>query len=217
MYLLSKGRLFLILLVALLLAVPALAQEMMTETVVVTMTHVETHPSQGDVRILDTASATLMASEAGVALHMVTDELEENHVYTMWIVIINNPAGCATDMCAPPDVLGNSDGVQSEITWGDSLIFTSETRPEFNAFIAAGDVPEAWYGNGLPDPMAAEVHIVINDHGEVIPEMAGNMLNTYRGGCTDESLPPPFPDSAKADGEPGPNTCRLIQQAIFRG
>jgi hypothetical protein len=41
------------------------------------------------------------------------------------------------------------------------------------------------------------------------------MLNTYRGGCSDDSLPPPFPDSAKADGEAGPNACRLIQDAVF--
>jgi hypothetical protein len=42
------------------------------------------------------------------------------------------------------------------------------------------------------------------------------MLNTYRGGCSDESLPPPFPDTAKSDGEPGPNTCRLVQFTVFQ-
>jgi len=42
------------------------------------------------------------------------------------------------------------------------------------------------------------------------------MLNTYRSGCTDESLPASFPDTAKADGEPGPNTCALVQAAVFQ-
>jgi hypothetical protein len=56
---------------------------------------------------------------------------------------------------------------------------------------------------------------VLNDHGPLLPEMASTMVNTYRGGCADESIPDAFPDSARADGEPGPNTCRLVQDAIF--
>jgi len=216
---LSKVRLILIMLVMLLfsvaLAVPSVAQDGMSEGAPVTRTHVESHPSQGDVRQIEGASALLVRSEAGVSLHMITDELEANHVYTMWVVIMNDPTACETDPCSPPDVLGNSEAVGSEITWGDCILYSGATRPEFTAFIPAGDVPEAWYGNGLGDPLSAEVHIVINDHGEVIPDLAANMLNTYRGGCTDESLPPPFPDNAKADGEPGPNTCRLVQQVIL--
>lgn len=82
-------------------------------------------------------------------------------------------------------------------------------------FVPTGDIQSAWYGNGLTNPTGAEVHLVINDHGVVIPEMIATMLNSFRGGCTDESLPPPFPDTAKADGDPGPNACRLVQFAII--
>jgi hypothetical protein len=77
-------------------------------------------------------------------------------------------------------------------------------------------VDEAWFGNGFTNPMGAEIHVVINDHGLLIPDMADTMLNTYRGGCQDEGLPPPFPATAISDGEPGPNTCRLVQFAIFQ-
>jgi hypothetical protein len=102
------------------------------------------------------------------------------------------------------------------MTQGDSLLYTSDNAlMEFTAFIPAGDVAEGWFGNGLTNPQGAEVHAVVQDHGELIPEMASTMLNTVRGGCTDESVPPPYPDNAKADGEPGPNTCRGIQVAIF--
>jgi ubiquinone/menaquinone biosynthesis C-methylase UbiE len=41
------------------------------------------------------------------------------------------------------------------------------------------------------------------------------MIRTYRAGCTDASLPAIFPASAKGDGQPGPNTCRLWQLAVF--
>ena len=77
-------------------------------------------------------------------------------------------------------------------------------------------MPQAWYGNGLQDPEAAEIHLVINDHGPLLADMVGTMLGSYRGGCTDESLPLLFPDSAKADGTPGPNACLLYQVAVFQ-
>jgi len=50
----------------------------------------------------------------------------------------------------------------------------------------------------------------------MIPDLVANQISTFRGGCTDASLPPPFPATAKADGLPGPNTCRLYQFAIFQ-
>ncbi len=198
-----------------LLSIGVFAQDAMSETVQVTTVHVETHLSQGDVRDIEGATATLMASEAGVFVHMQTAELEEGHVYTMWVVIVNNPEACETSPCAPSDILGNSDAVQSEVTWGDSVLYSNEARMEFAAFLPTGDVVEPWFGNGITNPLEAEIHLIINDHGEVVSEMTATMLNTYRGGCTDESLPPPFPETATSDGEPGPNTCRLVQGAIF--
>jgi len=85
------------------------------------------------------------------------------------------------------------------------------------AQLPAGDVENnPWFGNGFTNPTGAEIHLVINDHGPLIPEMADTMLNSYRGGCTDESLPGSFPETAKADGEPGPNTCALVQATIFQ-
>jgi hypothetical protein len=42
------------------------------------------------------------------------------------------------------------------------------------------------------------------------------MIHTYRGGCADSSpFPPIFPATALADGESGPNICRLYQAATF--
>jgi hypothetical protein len=34
-------------------------------------------------------------------------------------------------------------------------------------------------------------------------------------GCLEESIPAPFPATARASGEPGPNQCRLVQFAQF--
>jgi hypothetical protein len=60
-----------------------------------------------------------------------------------------------------------------------------------------------------------DVHLVLNDHGPVLTEFMPEMTHTYRAGCADASLPGIFPATARADGTPGPNTCRLWQVAVF--
>ncbi len=82
----------------------------------------------------------------------------------------------------------------------------------------AAAVPEGWLDDrGRVDSMCAEVHLVLNDHGPALPEFMPGMIQTYRGGCSDSSpFPPIFRPKALADGEPGPNTCRLTQVAVFR-
>ena len=209
-------RLLLVLLVLLTLSsVGVMAQDMMTETAHVSTVQVTTHPSQGDVVDIEGTTATLLSTEGGIAIHLATSNLEVNHAYTLWVAMINNPEACTAKPCPGPEVLGNSEALQAEMTQGDSLLYSDEALMEFTSFIPVGDVPEGWFGNGLTNPMGAEIHLVVQDHGELIPDMAGMMLNTVRGGCTDESVPPPYPDGAKADGEPGPNTCRGMQLAIF--
>jgi hypothetical protein len=175
-----------------------------------------THPSQGDMMEIEGASATLLSTEAGIAIRFATNNLEENHAYTLWVAMINNPEECTSRPCPGPETLTNSDLLQTEMTQGDSLLYGEKARMEFTAFVPAGEVSDGWFGNGLTNPMGAEIHLVIMDHGELIPEMASEMLNTTRGGCTDESVPPPYPDNAKANGEPGPNTCRGMQLAIIQ-
>jgi hypothetical protein len=194
------------------------AQEMMSETMSETMqvTTVPVKTLGENAMVVEGASATLVTSEHGLFGTMETMGLEDGHVYTFWVGIFNNPEACAASPCTAADMTGNNDGVQGNLTWGDSILYSGEDgRMTFTAHVAAGDITEPWYDYGLTNPTGAEIHLVINDHGEFIPDMAASMLNTYRGGCTDESLPPPFPDSAKSDGEPGPNACTLIQVAII--
>jgi hypothetical protein len=207
---------FLMVLLALVvvLTVPALvtAQD---SSVQMTSADVFTHPSQGDVQSVEGAQATLFTTEAGATMTFRTDLLEDGHVYTAWWVIVNNPEACSAVPCPTGEVLGTSELVQAEITQADGILVSEEGVMEFAGFLAVGDVNEAWFGNGFTNPMGAEIHIVINDHGLLIPDMTDTMLNTYRGGCQDEGLPPPFPPTAISDGEPGPNTCRLVQLAVF--
>ena len=77
-----------------------------------------------------------------------------------------------------------------------------------------GAVPSPWFGDGFNNPNA-EIHLVLMDHGPTVDGRADEMLNSLRGGCTDESVPAPYPAVAHANGFAGPNTCQLYQFAIF--
>ena len=178
--------------------------------------HVETHPSQGPQRTIEGASARLVASELGASFEVRTRELTPGHVYTIWLVAINNPDACAASPCESADVLGNTDAVLADVRWGAGAVADADGEASFVAWAPVGAWESSWFGHGFTNAEHAELHIVVNDHGPLIPERAAEMLTSYREGCTDESLPPPFPRTATSDGRPGPNACALAQDAIFR-
>lgn len=177
-------------------------------------TTVSWHPQSGTGPV-DGAWAQLVRNDSGATFSFHARELNPGHVYTLWFIIVNDPAACATTPCTAADVILNSEGVNSDVTYGAGHVVGKSGRATFSGHISAGDLPNSWFGNGFTNPRGAEIHLTLNDHGPMIPEMVSNMLHSYRGGCTDESLPPIFPPTAFADGIPGPNTCRFYQVAIF--
>jgi hypothetical protein len=164
----------------------------------------------------DGATAQLVRTENGISYSIRTEGLRAGHAYTLWVVVINNPAACTVIPCSPPvDIIG-SPATNSQVIYGGGHVVGGDGQAGFGGHLSTGPLPEGWLANrGLDNPLGAEVHLVLNDHGPVLTEFMPEMIQTYRAGCTDASLPGFFPASAKADGTPGPNTCRLWQVAIF--
>lgn len=162
------------------------------------------------------AVAKLTRTRNGISYSIRTNSLQGGHAYTVWVVILNDPAACAASPCSPQDILLTPD-TDAQVTYGTGHVVGSSGKAGFAGTVRRGPIPQGWLpGQGLDNPLGAEVHLVLNDHGPVIPEFMPGMIQTYREGCTDESLPPIFPATAKADGQPGPNTCRLTQFAVFQ-
>ena len=162
------------------------------------------------------AWAQLVRNDSGASFTFHGTELKPGHVYTVWFVAINNPANCASSPCSPADIITRNADTESDVTYGAGHVAGESGKASFGGHVSAGDLPNGWLGNGFTNPRGAEIHLVLNDHGPAIPNLVSNMLHSYRGGCTDASLPPIFPATAFADGIPGPNTCRLYQTAIFQ-
>lgn len=167
--------------------------------------------------VSDTARASLVRSRGGIRYIIDTTDLVPGNAYTVWAVVINDPSACDTNPCAAPQLIGDA-VVDGQVTFGrDGKVGRSDTTAHFHAGLDAGPLLDGWLKvQGLDDPMGAEIHLVLNDHGPVIETMKREMLSTYRAGCADTSpFPPFFPATALADGTPGPNTCRLYQTAVF--
>ncbi|MGH1417722.1 MAG: hypothetical protein ACRBCJ_02580 [Hyphomicrobiaceae bacterium] len=177
---------------------------------------VETHPSRGDVQTVNGAAAHIAKTDNGLFASLDTEGLKPGNVYTLWLVVINDPDKCSQSPCSSKDVLKRSKVVSSDVGYAGGIIAAKDGSGHFAAYQSTGKLSGAWFNNGLKSPTNAEVHLVVNDHGPLIANRTADMLSTYRGGCTDVSIPKPMPGTARADGTPGPNTCRLWQHAIFK-
>ncbi len=176
--------------------------------------HGQMAPSSG---MVDGASAHLVRTPNGISYELHATQLTSGHAYTLWQVVVNNPAACAQRPCTARDIFQNPNA-DAQVSYAAGHVVGSSGKASFAGSQREGAIPEGWIADrGLVDAMAAEVHLVLNDHGPALAEFMPGMIHTYRGGCSDSSpFPAIFPASALADGEVGPNTCRLTQVAVIR-
>jgi hypothetical protein len=181
---------------------------------------VDWHPQQaslGNEGPVDGASATLTRNSNGISYRLETNSLTANSAYTLWVVVVNNPAVCDPSPCTAPDILLNPT-TDSQVLFGTGLVAGGSGKATFAGSLNEGALPGWLQDRSFDDATTAEIHLVLNDHGPKIPAMLPDMMKTYRGGCSDESpFPGIFPATALADGEVGPNTCLLSQSAVFAG
>jgi len=151
----------------------------------------------------DVGVSQLTRSPDDIQVTLFAKELEPRSVATMFIRVFNEPGECDTEPCTESD-LSNPD-VEGDVLFGDSVI-VDQTRQSFFTAVRNVDDHESSTQRaqgrtsfGLTNPEGAEIHLIVRDHGRVIPSMQEDMLNTWAGGCRG------FPDTL---GRPGPNECR---------
>ncbi len=179
------------------------------------------HPQQqftGRTGPVAGASASLLRTNNGISFRMSTTQLTPGNAYTLWLAVVNNPSACAAHPmpCTALDLF--NDATHTQVRFAAGHVAGEAGRGVFAGAAQEGSLT-GWLPNRMfSDSKAVEVHLVINDHGPMLPDHMPGMIRTYRGGCADRPqspFPPMFPQSALDDGQPGPNTCRLYQAAIF--
>lgn len=176
---------------------------------------IRSHPSQGKVAQIQNANARLATSPDGVFVNFETNGLEPGHAYTLLLAVMNAPGQCPVLPCTPKDVLKRSDVAQSDVAIAGSAIAGPTGEAVFAHYQEIGKFEPAFFEHGLKATEGVEIHLVLNDHGPLIEGREFEMLSTYRGGCSDDSIPGAMPATARAQGSPGPNQCKMVQFAQF--
>lgn len=180
--------------------------------------HMQATAQSGLSGIIPGAVGILERDDDEIKWKLRAERLRPGHAYTVWVVVINDKTGCAAHPCTGPEIVQFNTLTQSQVFFGAGKVAPHDGDATFRGRIPEGPI-SGWFANrGLNDSMTAQIHLVLNDHGPALPAYMPGMIETYRGGCTDASLPQLFKDHAPAsiaDGVPGPNACQLFQFAAF--
>ena len=123
------------------------------------------------------AYATLTRNSHGLTTNVHTFVESGKGVYSLWWIVYNNPAACATYLCTfdNPDFVSNATG---KIVPNGNLNFSASVSPggPYSGEVLVGDP-------GLTNLGGAMVWLIVRYHG---PAQAGHIpeqLSTYLGGC----------------------------------
>lgn len=147
--------------------------------------------------LIPRAFSKLKRHDNGVAATIHTSLLEAKGVYTVWLVIFENPELCSDNMCGEDDIFGpggvllvNDDGtfgtpgVIVTVMWGTGKIASGAGICTFNIRAETNNPPgEVLFGPGLVDVLGSEIHFVVRNHGQTIPGSLEEQLTTFAGGC----------------------------------
>ena len=141
------------------------------------------------------ATSMLTRNTEGVALVLDTTDLTPGDAYTVWWVLFNNPAACATAPCKGSD-LSNPETV-GMVGYATGGVVEASGQAHFEATLTMGDNSIALdNGDGFPfelvepapgliNPMRAEIHAVVRTHGTALGDPT-EQLTTFGGGCNPE-------------------------------
>lgn len=208
-----------ILVIAMLVALVGLSAPPVLASAAHQDTIVSWHPqqaSQGHAGQVPGAWASIVRNANGISYRINTRELTPGNAYTLWLVVINDPSSCAATPCSAGDILLNA-ATDSQVSYAAGHVGGGAGKGTLAGSVKAGPL-DGWLADrSLWNVWGAQIHLVVNDHGPMLPDHMPSMIHTYRGGCADTSpFPGVFPATALADGTVGPNTCRLFQAAVFQ-
>lgn len=137
----------------------------------------------------------LVRSIGGWQLNVDTTDLPVG-AYSIWALIFNDPSMCTDGICSIDDVLpppGNVDAGMSPL-WVTGGIVGPDRQGHFSGSVGMGveGAPGSLlWGDGLTDPMGAEVHLEVRYHGPAAwddPALLYDQMATVGGNCTPESF-----------------------------
>lgn len=164
---------------------------------------------------VDGTSVVLERGAFGVAMAIKSSGLTPGDVVTVWWVAIQNPGICAANPCTPIETMAENTGSDSVVSLAASGIVSDDGTIALAGFLPKGEVEGNFFDTTFHSPESAEFHLPIHNHGPLDPSIIDEMLTSFRAGCTDESLPKYYPQTALSDGAIGNFDCKTVQVASF--
>jgi len=130
------------------------------------------------------SAGTLTRTKQSLHANLAISGLNLGSAHTVWWVIWNKPAKCATNPCGLADlgISGNA------VIYATGFVTGESGATSITADLAAGKVPVGTFvsipgelnrGNGL----RAEVHMLVQDHGSIAPGMVDIQISVDGGAC----------------------------------
>nr|MBA3235156.1 hypothetical protein [Chloroflexota bacterium] len=123
------------------------------------------------------AGATLVRRPGGVSFSMRTLDLRAGHAYTIWFVVLNNPAACNATPCNAQDILLNPE-TDAQVTYAAGHVSGGNGQAGFAGSFRVGALDGWLPGGRLANPLTAEIQLVLNDHGPKLPAYMPGMIHT---------------------------------------
>lgn len=164
---------------------------------------------------IDGTSVILERGSFGVGMAIKSSGLTPGDVVTVWWVAIQNPHICAATPCTPVGTMTENSGSDSVVSLAASGVVAEDGTISLAGFLPKGEVEGNFFDTTFHSPEEAEFHLPIHNHGPLDPEIAEEMLTRFRAGCSDESLPEYYPQTALSDGAVGSFDCKTVQVVAF--
>ncbi len=143
---------------------------------------------------------------------------EGNRSVTIWLVVINYPEACTAMPCLEADIFGSlpANPTKATVCYLTGQVVRQNGRAVFAGRLATGSnhrcfFPEDPNPYHLSDAARAEVHIVVQEHGETLPGGAGleEQVSQLGGGCNPDCADTQFATHVAADSVEGVSTSPL--------
>ena len=151
--------------------------------------------STSPVRLFSDGSAvpgawsTLLTSSSGASFQLHTNGLPAGDEVTIWWVIFNHPENCSHGAlglrCGEGDL--SEPAVDASVVYGAGHVIGGSGMGTFGGWIGVGDTDGALFGPGLTNPLGADIHFVVHDHGRLSPQQIAEGTHNF-GPCVPECM-----------------------------
>jgi hypothetical protein len=138
-----------------------------------------------DGSVVAGAWSSLVTNVSGASMTLHTSGMAPGDVVTIWWVVFNAPQNCTHGegpyRCGPGDLppYGGDGSAEPSVLYATGHVIGGSGVGNFGAHLTAGDTAGALFGPGLTNPLGADIHLVVHDHGPADPAIVAQQIHSF--------------------------------------